>query len=204
MKRILVTGFGPFGSYKVNPTEDLVRDFKAPFVIGHYVFPTSYDSVRDELPELLIRTKPDAVIAFGLAPRATAIRLEYVARHKSASQKVDVNGQALAESIDEFAPEYLPSTLPLKSIAPALNGLGLVYEASNNAGGYVCNLRLPSKSGHLTSRAMARVRGCSHGNKQKEVHIRVQGEAAHRVIDTGRSTKTVASELSIEQSTLRG
>ena len=29
-------------------------------------------------------------------------------------------------------------------------------------------------------------------------------EAAHGVIDTGRSTKTVASELSIEQSTLRG
>jgi transposase len=29
-------------------------------------------------------------------------------------------------------------------------------------------------------------------------------EAAHRVIDTGRSTKTVASELSIEESTLRG
>ena len=29
-------------------------------------------------------------------------------------------------------------------------------------------------------------------------------EAAHRVIDTGRSTKSVASELSIEESTLRG
>lgn len=139
MKRILVTGFGPFGSYKVNPTEDLVKGFKAPSVIGHYVFPTSYNSVRDELPELLIRTKPDAVIAFGLAPRATAIRLECVARHKSTSQKVDVNGQAWTGPIDECAPEYLPSTLPLESIALALNGLSIVYEVSNNAGGYVCN-----------------------------------------------------------------
>ena len=36
-------------------------------------------------------------------------------------------------------------------------------------------LSLPKVSGHPTSRAMARVRGCSHGNKQKEVHTGVQG-----------------------------
>jgi pyroglutamyl-peptidase len=139
VKRILVTGFGPFGSYKVNPTEDLVRRFTGRFVIETHVFPTSYDSVRDELPELLVRTKPDAVIAFGLAPRATAIRLEGAARNKGTGRSVDVNGKVWTGLIDERAQESLPSTLPLKSIAQALRNLDIAYEFSNNAGGYVCN-----------------------------------------------------------------
>ena len=139
MKRILVTGFGPFGSYKTNPTESLVKRFKGPLVIGNHVFPTSYDSVRDELPALLARTNPDAVVAFGLAPRATVIRLEGTAHNMSTSRSVDVNGKTWSGPVDESAPEELPSTLPLNSIALALDDRGLAYENSNNAGGYVCN-----------------------------------------------------------------
>src|SRR5450759_2908487 len=85
---ILVTGFGPFPGAPFNPTGPLVkrltrlrRPALADVTLVPHVFPTSYASLDRELPALLRKHRPDALLMFGLAPRARTLRIETRARN---------------------------------------------------------------------------------------------------------------------------
>lgn len=88
MTTILVTGFGPFPGAPFNPTGPLVAQLarlRRPrlagvTVVGH-VFATSYAAVDHELPLMIARHKPDALLMFGLATRARTLRIETRARN---------------------------------------------------------------------------------------------------------------------------
>ena len=86
--RILITGFGPFPGAPCNPTQPLVArllrlrrpaldDVK---LLGH-VFPVTYQAVDRELPELLAKHRPQALLMFGLATRTAHVRIETRARN---------------------------------------------------------------------------------------------------------------------------
>jgi hypothetical protein len=62
--------------------------------IGQHVFQTSYEAVDRDLPKLIARHKPDALLMFGLAPRAKTLRIETRARNALAFLP-DVSGQSL-------------------------------------------------------------------------------------------------------------
>ena len=86
MTTILVTGFGPFPGAPFNPTTPLVKKLArrpalAEVTLVPHVFPTSYDAVDRDLPKLIARTHPDALLMFGLAPRAKTLRVETRARN---------------------------------------------------------------------------------------------------------------------------
>src|SRR5215471_20740564 len=88
MTTVLVTGFGPFPGAPFNPTGPLVRGLArlrrpafADVTIVSHVFQTSYEAVDRELPRLIARHKPDALLMFGLAPRAKTVRIETRARN---------------------------------------------------------------------------------------------------------------------------
>src|SRR5439155_124049 len=73
---ILLTGFGPFPGAPFNPTDALVRALahvRHPRLAGTrriaHVFATRYDTVDRELPALIARERPAAVLMFGLAAR---------------------------------------------------------------------------------------------------------------------------------------
>ena len=88
MTTILITGFGPFPGAPVNPTTPLVRHLarlRRPGLadvrlVGH-VFTTSYAAVDRELPQLIARHRPDALLMFGVATRERRIRIETRARN---------------------------------------------------------------------------------------------------------------------------
>ena len=67
-------------------------------LIAH-VFATSYAAVERELPALIARHKPDALLMFGLAPRAKLLRVETRARNALALLP-DVGGQCRAPRQD--------------------------------------------------------------------------------------------------------
>src|SRR3984957_12748336 len=86
--RVLVTGFGPFPGAPFNPTQPLVARllrlrrpaFGDVELIGH-IFPVTYRAVDRELPELLAKYRPDALLMFGLASRTRYVRIETRARN---------------------------------------------------------------------------------------------------------------------------
>jgi pyrrolidone-carboxylate peptidase len=96
---ILITGFGPFPGAPYNPTGPLVIElarrrhpaFANVRRVAH-IFPVSYEAVDRELPTLLKRERPDALIMFGLAVRAKQIRVEMRARNAITRTVPDVSG----------------------------------------------------------------------------------------------------------------
>src|SRR3977135_4522451 len=86
--RILVTGFGPFPGAPFNPTMPLVKRltrlrgpaFSDVELIGH-IFPVTYNTVDRELPQLIARHRPQALLMFGLADRTAHVRVETRARN---------------------------------------------------------------------------------------------------------------------------
>src|SRR3954471_19907114 len=85
---ILITGFGPFPGAPYNPTMPLVARllrlrrpaFTDVELFGH-IFPVTYRAVDRDLPQLLFRHRPHALLMFGLATRTRHLRIETRARN---------------------------------------------------------------------------------------------------------------------------
>jgi pyrrolidone-carboxylate peptidase len=87
---ILITGFGPFPGAPYNPTGPLVSElarrrhpaFANVRRVAH-VFPVSYEAVDRELPALLKRERPDALIM--LAPGRCGSKCAHAMRSPACS-----------------------------------------------------------------------------------------------------------------------
>jgi len=136
---ILVTGFGPFPGAPVNPSGPLVKSLArsrlAHTRIVTHIFPTSYAAVDRDLPKLMARCRPHALLMFGLATTAKTLRIETRARN-ALSRLADADGVVPALSL--IAPGRAPA---LALLAPTDRLLAVAQGAvlSNDAGDYLCN-----------------------------------------------------------------
>lgn len=146
MTTILVTGFGPFPGAPFNPTTPLVqklarlrRPALAGVTIVPHVFPTSYAAVDRDLPKLIAKYKPDALLMFGLATRAKKIRVEMRARNVL-SPLPDVDAQSLSRHVIAVgARPAQPMPAPVRRLMQSVRAARLPVELSQDAGGYLCN-----------------------------------------------------------------
>jgi pyroglutamyl-peptidase len=144
--RILVTGFGPFPGAPFNPTIPLVKRltqlrrpaFADVELIGH-VFHVTYSTVDRELPDLVARHRPQALLMFGLADRTAHVRIETRARNAVTTLLPDADRtRARKGSISGGADALMfgPHTAKLLRAAAAT---GIDARASRDAGSYLCN-----------------------------------------------------------------
>ena len=146
MPTILITGFGPFPGAPYNPTMKLVRALAklrrpalAETTILAHLFKTSYAAVDRELPELIARHKPDALLMFGLHGRAKAIRIETRARNALALLP-DASGKAFRRGvIAPGAPAARRMPMPARRLLAAARETRLPAVLSRDAGRYLCN-----------------------------------------------------------------
>jgi pyroglutamyl-peptidase len=143
MPTILITGFGPFPGAPFNPTGPLVRRLaraKLPRTkIVTHIFETSYAAVDRDLPKLLKRHRPDAVLMFGLATRARIIRIETRAQNALARQ-ADATGRTPRRSaIAAGRPAAAPMAVPSQRLLKAIRKAGVRARLSRDAGQYLCN-----------------------------------------------------------------
>jgi pyroglutamyl-peptidase len=144
--RILITGFGPFPGAPHNPTMPLVARllrlrrpaFDEAELTGH-VFPVTYKAVDRELPQLLTRHRPQALLMFGLATRTPYLRIETRARNAVTmlwpdADHTSVRNRSIAGDAD--AKTFGPHTAKLLRAA---RRTGIDARASRDAGSYLCN-----------------------------------------------------------------
>jgi pyroglutamyl-peptidase len=138
---ILVTGFGPFPGAPFNPTGPLVqrlarlrRPALADTKIVAHIFPTSYAAVDRDLPKLIAKHKPDALLMFGLAPRAKTIRIETRARNA-----VSLLPDARAGKIASGGPSARSLPAPVAQLLAAARAARVPVIRSHDAGRYLCN-----------------------------------------------------------------
>ena len=142
MRTILVTGFGPFPGAPHNPTAALVARLarmRRPNlrVIGH-VFATEYVAIDHDLPQLIARHHPDALLMFGLHGRARTLRIETLARNALGRHRDAGGAYAKSRAILSGATHAKMAT-PAARLLRAAQRKGVRTALSRDAGSYLCN-----------------------------------------------------------------
>lgn len=143
MKKILITGFEPFGGEQINPSWNAV--LRLPDHIGDYqltklcipvVFGESAELVINKAKEL----SPDVILCIGQAGGRRAITPEFLGINLRHATIPDNKGnQPQDELIIIGGENALFSTIPVRKLAQAINDSGVMSAVSYSAGVYVCN-----------------------------------------------------------------
>ena len=144
--RILITGFGPFPGAPYNPTMSLVERLKRlrrpafdDAELSSHIFHVTYATIDRELPGLLAKHRPHALLMFGLATRTPYLRIETRARNAVTTIWPDADGTRIRKGSiapDAEALMFGPHTARLLSAAHATV---IDARASRDAGSYLCN-----------------------------------------------------------------
>jgi pyroglutamyl-peptidase len=144
--RILITGFGPFPGAPFNPTQPLVarlerlrRPALGEVELAGHIFPVTYGAVDRELPQLLSKLRPQALLMFGLASRTPHLRVETRARNAVTTLWPDADHTRVRKgSIEGHADALMFGPHTAKLLRAAL-GTGIDARPSRDAGSYLCN-----------------------------------------------------------------
>lgn len=143
MKKLLITGFDPFGGESINPAweavrllPDVIRDFELVKLEIPTVFGAAAQVVIDKAEEI----HPDAIISVGQAGGRAAVTPEMVGINLRYASIPDNMGALPCDiPIAEGGPAAYFSTLPVRAMAKAICDAGLPGAVSYSAGSFVCN-----------------------------------------------------------------
>lgn len=143
MKKLLITGFDPFGGESINPAweavrllPDVIRDFELVKLEIPTVFGAAAQVVIDKAEEI----HPDAIISVGQAGGRAAVTPEMVGINLRYAFIPDNMGALPCDiPIAEGGPAAYFSTLPVRAMAKAICDAGLPGAVSYSAGSFVCN-----------------------------------------------------------------
>lgn len=143
-KKILVTGFDPFGGEPVNPAFEVLKFLEGKTLKGHLVVTQEIPTVRfksiETLKKAVARVAPAVVVAVGQAGGRLEITPERVAINQDDYRIPDNEGnQPVDEPIVEGAPAAYFTRLPVKAMVRAMKEAGVPASVSNTAGTFVCN-----------------------------------------------------------------
>ncbi|EKB1964403.1 pyroglutamyl-peptidase I [Vibrio parahaemolyticus] len=144
MKKVLITGFEPFGGDAINPALEAVKRLEETSLDGGIIVTCQVPVTRFESISAVIDAieahQPDCVITVGQATGRAAITPERVAINVDDFRIPDNGGnQPIDEPIIEHGPDAYFSSLPIKRIAQTLQESGIPCQVSNSAGTFVCN-----------------------------------------------------------------
>ncbi|XP_034032458.1 pyroglutamyl-peptidase 1 [Thalassophryne amazonica] len=141
---VVVTGFGPFRKYLVNPSWTAAQGLKS-VGLGERVnvnikeVPVSYIKSQQMIAELWRTLKPKFAVHLGIARGSSGIVLEQTAKNSGYSDK-DVCGFCPeGHCCVEGGPEKLDSVVNMKSVAKRVKRAGMDAVYSRDAGRYLCD-----------------------------------------------------------------
>lgn len=143
MKKILLTGFEPFGGESINPSWEVVKLLEKQtenYQIIAQQLPCVFGLSLKTLYEKIDEIRPDIVICIGQAGGRSDISIERVAINLNDASIPDNQGnQPIDTPIVTNAPNAYFSSLPCKAMVQAVKNNGIPASISLSAGSYVCN-----------------------------------------------------------------
>ena len=143
MKKLLITGFEPFGGEIINPSWEAVR--LLPSNINEYeltklLIPVVFRGAAVRVIEEAEKIRPDVILCIGQAGGRNAVTPELVGINLRHGTIPDNSGyKPIDEPISEGADAAHFSTIPVRKIAEAIKASGIPSQVSYSAGAYVCN-----------------------------------------------------------------
>ena len=143
MKKLLITGFEPFGGESINPSWEIVKAL--PDVVGDYELtklcvPVVFGSAAELVLERAGEIQPDVILSIGQAGGRSAITPEKVAINlRHASIPDNAGNKPSDEPIVLGGETAYFSTLPVRRMTEAISASGVSAQLSYTMGSYVCN-----------------------------------------------------------------
>lgn len=143
MKKLLITGFDPFGGEQVNPSWEAVK--LLPEKIGDYELcklqiPTIFGLASEKVLEKAESFLPDVILCIGQAGGRDAVTPERIGINlRSARIPDNAGNQPVEEPSIPGGPDGIFSTVPVADMAQAIREQQLPGNVSNTAGTFVCN-----------------------------------------------------------------
>ena len=153
MKKLLITGFEPFGGESINPSWEAVK--RLPDKIGGYsihkmLVPVVFGEAAKSVIEASQNFRPDVIISIGQAGGRDAITPELVGINLRHAAVADNAGYTpIDEAIINGGDAAYFSTLPVRKMTSAINDSGIPAKVSYSAGTYVCNELLYTLLSHF-------------------------------------------------------
>lgn len=158
MKKLLITGFDPFGGESINPAWEAVRflpDVIRNFELVKLEIPTVFGAAAQVVIDKAEEIHPDAIISVGQAGGRAAVTPEMVGINLRYASIPDNMGALPCDiPIAEGGPAAYFSTLPVRAMAKAICDAGLPGAVSYSAGSFVCNDVLYSLLHHFDEAAV--------------------------------------------------
>lgn len=143
MKKLLITGFDPFGSNTVNASWSAVEQLPEQlglFTLRKRMLPTVFGEAAQMVIEEASIWEPDIILCIGLAANRNAVTPERIGVNIRDARIADNAGnRATGERIIPDGPAAYFSTVPVEKMAQAIRDAQVSGAVSNTAGTFVCN-----------------------------------------------------------------
>ena len=143
MKRLLITGFDPFGGEQINPSWEAVKEL--PDLIGEYQLtkmqiPTVFGMAAEKILAIAAELNPDVIISVGQAGGRKAVTPEVIGINLREARIPDNTGnQPVNLPVVPDGPDAYFSTLPVREMVAAISSEDIPAALSYSAGAFVCN-----------------------------------------------------------------
>ena len=153
-KRLLITGFDPFGGDKENPSWMAVSqlpDQVGCFALRKCMLPTVFGTAAQTVLAAAAEFDPHVILCVGVAAGRAAVTPERIAVNiRDARIQDNAGNQPVGEFVVPEGPAAYFATVPVSAMAQAICDAGLPGTVSNSAGAFVCNDTLYSLLHHFT------------------------------------------------------
>ena len=143
MKKLLITGFDPFGGQTVNPSWLAVSQL--PERVGNFEIykreiPTVFGVAAEAVLEEAKMVQPDVILCVGQSGGRDAVTPERIAVNIRDARIADNAGnQPKGEFVAKDGPAAYFATVPVEKMAEGIRQAGIPATVSNSAGAFVCN-----------------------------------------------------------------
>ncbi|KAM9854584.1 pyroglutamyl-peptidase 1 [Aulostomus maculatus] len=141
---VVVTGFGPFRQYIVNPSWQLAQELKLSGLgektdVYTKEVPVSYTETRRIIAEIWQTLNPKFVVHLGVARASKVVLLEQTGKNSGYRDK-DVSGFCpVSQCCVEGGPEKLDSVVNMRVVSRRFRQAGMDVIYTRDAGRYLCD-----------------------------------------------------------------
>ena len=143
MKKLLITGFDPFGGENINPSWEAVKEL--PDHIGDWQLtkmeiPTVFGAAAGQVIAAAEGLQPNAILCIGQAGGRAAVTPEVVAINLQEARIPDnLGNQPMNIPVVKGGPAAYFATVPVREMVQAIQTANIPAALSYSAGTFVCN-----------------------------------------------------------------
>ena len=143
MKKLLITGFDPFGGERINPSWEAVK--LLPETIGEYALtkmqiPTVFGQAAEAVLAAARDLSPDVILSVGQAGGRKAVTPEVIGINlREAGIPDNMGNRPVNTPVIAGGPDACFATVPVREMVKSITSAGLPAALSFSAGAFVCN-----------------------------------------------------------------